>query len=127
MATTTTQAILKAALPRVRTHSFTLTAIRGGITHHPVAGSNDPDPDRLVDDIFGSKREAEKELVQYWEEEGIRRMSPQGREGQGETLRDVLGRRLGFSEESAGEGVVQVRLNSKSCLAHSVSHYNHAD
>lgn len=123
--TTTKQAILKAALPRVRAHSFTLTAIRGGITDHPEAGSKDPE--RLVDDIFGSKGEAEKELVRYWEEEGIRRMSDRGRGGQGETLRDVLGRRLGFSEESAGEGVVQVRLNSTSCLAHSVFPYDHAN
>ncbi|KAG7528731.1 hypothetical protein FFLO_05957 [Filobasidium floriforme] len=115
------ESILRASLPHLRAQSFTRQAIRAGLADLPSSSSpasslsslsRRQDPDYVLENIFGEENTAEKELVRLWEDEGIKNMSV---EGQGEAsgsasglgLREVMGRRLRYSEETAGEHVVQ--------------------
>lgn len=118
------ESILKASLPHIRAQSFTRQAIRAGLADLPSSSSpasssssslTGQGSDYVLENVFGEEGTAEKELVRLWEEEGIKRMSV---EGQGEAsgsgsgsrlaLKEVLVRRLRYSEETAGEHVVQV-------------------
>jgi hypothetical protein len=121
------ESILRASLPHIRAQSFTRQAIRAGLADLPSSSSpassssssslTGQDSDYVLENTFGKEGTPEKELVRLWEEEGIRNMSV---EGQGEAsgsesgsrIREVLGRRLRYSEETAGEHIVQVRRTS---------------
>lgn len=112
------ESILRASLPHIRAQSFTRQAIRAGLADLPSSSSPasssllTENPDHDLQNIFGEEGEAEKELVRLWEEEGIKNMSMEGQgetSGSGSGLREVLSRRLKYSEETAGEHIVQVR------------------
>jgi hypothetical protein len=122
------ESILRASLPHIRAQSFTRQAIRAGLADLPSSSSPASSssssslagqgPDYVLENTFGEEGTAEKELVRLWEEEGIKNMSVVGQgeasgSGSGSALGDVLGRRLRYSEETAGEHIVQVSQNQK--------------
>lgn len=109
--------ILKASLPHIKAHSFTLQAVQKGLadsSSSPLSSSltSQDQQTYLLTNVFGDLATAERELVKAWEDEGIHRMSTPG-DSQTETmtkqtLKQVLRRRLAYTEETAGEHVVQV-------------------
>jgi hypothetical protein len=118
------ESILRASLPHIRAQSFTRQAIRAGLADLPCSSSAASSssslagqgPDYVLENTFAEEGTPEKELVRLWEEEGIKNMSVEGQgeaSGSGSGLREVLGRRLRYSEETAGEHIVQVSQNLK--------------
>jgi hypothetical protein len=115
------ESILRASLPHIRAQSFTRQAIRAGLADLPSSSSPASSssslagqgPDYVLENTFVEEGTAEKELVRLWEEEGIKNMSVEGQgeasgSGPGSGIREVLGRRLRYSEETAGAHIVQV-------------------
>lgn len=115
------ESILRASLPHIRAQSFTRQAIRAGLADLPPSSSPASSssslagqgPDYVLENTFAEEGTPEKELVRLWEEEGIKNMSVEDQgeasgSGSGSEIREVLGRRLRYSEETAGEHIVQV-------------------
>jgi hypothetical protein len=120
------ESIFRASLPHIRAQSFTRQAIRAGLADLPSSSSPASSssslagqgPDYVLENTFAEEGTPEKELVRLWEEEGIKNMSVERQgeasgSGSGSALGDVLGRRLRYSEETAGEHIVQVSQNQK--------------
>jgi hypothetical protein len=103
--------ILQHALPHLPEHSFTLRPLLDSLSSLPASH---PDQSATVtpevlDVLFGSELNARKELVQAWEEEGIRDMlKTESRVGsEMDMLAGILARRLEYSSR-IGDHLVEV-------------------
>ena len=68
--------ILQHALPHVPEQSFTLRPLLDALSSLPAAhpDRNETVTPEVLDVLFGSELNARRELVQAWEEEGVREM-----------------------------------------------------
>jgi hypothetical protein len=135
------QTILRNAIPVVPQQSFTRSALLSSIRQLPLATPSPSvspvqTPEALIESLFGKGVEPEKSLVKEWEAQGLQSMkdgftgqSVEGSDGvvavttgraKGKAQKEVdfpalktaLGRRIMWSSETAGEHLVQVRLES---------------
>jgi len=106
--------ILQHALPHVPEQSFTLRPLLDSLSSLPAThpDRNETVTPEVLDVLFGSELNARRELVQTWEEEGVRDMlesESSGQKGGSEMdmLAGILARRLEYSSR-IGDHLVEV-------------------
>lgn len=117
--------ILHHALPYIPEHSFTLRPLLRSLPDLPTdhADHDNAVTPEVLDVLFGSEISARKELVQAWEQEGLRDMlgdttaqarqaGPTSKAGEIRTIAGLLARRLEYSARF-GEHLVEVCPTSR--------------
>lgn len=112
--------ILHHALPHISEHSFTLRPLLRSLPDLPTdhADHDNAVTPEVLDVLFGSEISARKELVQAWEQEGLRDMlgdslgqagqaGPSTKAGEMRIIAGLLARRLEYSAR-VGEHLVEV-------------------
>ena len=121
MASATKDTLLKLALPLVKDHGFTRTALSLAVMYSPSGKHVAPLDDTAVDALFGEGDEARRTLINAWLDDArvlLRKFYNEGRTSlttaQTPTLGNVLKTRLAKNEEVLEHlPEVRARTNSK--------------